>query len=145
MRSRYARYIGLACTHLQETASAAVINLTRIFNWLVTEGSVSSNFDRSLGCGLLSPSDLHTRLPAWHHRRDPISSRLPSGAGRSARPPTYWNLHALRPLRKLYSREDDTTLCFQPATGGYSPTLLTKQLFSTNLAASFKKTNKFRK
>jgi transposase len=34
---RYARYIGLAHTHLQETASAAAINLARIFNWLTGE------------------------------------------------------------------------------------------------------------
>jgi transposase len=34
---RYARYIGLARTHLQETASAAAINLARLFNWLIGE------------------------------------------------------------------------------------------------------------
>jgi len=34
---RYARYIGLARTHLQETASAAAINLARIFAWLMGE------------------------------------------------------------------------------------------------------------
>jgi transposase len=34
---RYARYIGLARTHLQETASAAAINLARLFNWLSGE------------------------------------------------------------------------------------------------------------
>jgi len=34
MHIRYARYIGLARTHLQETASAAAINLVRLFNWL---------------------------------------------------------------------------------------------------------------
>jgi len=33
-RLRYARYIGLARTHLQETASAAAINLARLFDWL---------------------------------------------------------------------------------------------------------------
>jgi len=37
MHIRYARYIGLARTHLQETASAAAINLARIFNWLSGE------------------------------------------------------------------------------------------------------------
>lgn len=37
MRIRYARYIGLASTHLQETASAAAINLVRIFSWLSGE------------------------------------------------------------------------------------------------------------
>lgn len=37
MRIRYARYLGLARTHLQETASAAAINLARIFNWLSGE------------------------------------------------------------------------------------------------------------
>jgi len=31
---RYARYIGLARTHLQETGSAAAINLVRLFSWL---------------------------------------------------------------------------------------------------------------
>jgi len=36
-RLRYARYIGLARTHLQETASAAAINLARLFNWLMGE------------------------------------------------------------------------------------------------------------
>lgn len=36
-RLRYARYIGLARTHLQETASAAAINLIRLFNWLMGE------------------------------------------------------------------------------------------------------------
>ncbi len=34
---RYARYIGLARTHLQETASAAAINFARLFNWLSGE------------------------------------------------------------------------------------------------------------
>ena len=34
---RYARYIGLARTHLQETASVAAINLARLFNWLTGE------------------------------------------------------------------------------------------------------------
>jgi len=36
-RMRYARYIGLARTHLQETASAAAINLARLFEWLMGE------------------------------------------------------------------------------------------------------------
>jgi transposase len=36
-RLRYARYIGLARTHLQETASAAAINLARLFSWLIGE------------------------------------------------------------------------------------------------------------
>jgi hypothetical protein len=36
-RLRYARYIGLARTHLQETASAAAINLARLFDWLMGE------------------------------------------------------------------------------------------------------------
>jgi transposase len=36
-RLRYARYIGLARTHLQETASAAAINLARLFDWLIGE------------------------------------------------------------------------------------------------------------
>jgi transposase len=35
MGIRYARDIGPAHTHLQETASAAAINLARIFNWLI--------------------------------------------------------------------------------------------------------------
>jgi transposase len=34
---RQARYIGLARTHLQETASAAAINLIRLFHWLIGE------------------------------------------------------------------------------------------------------------
>jgi transposase len=34
---RQARYIGLARTHLQETASAAAINLIRLFRWLIGE------------------------------------------------------------------------------------------------------------
>lgn len=34
---RYARYIGLARTHLQGIASAAAINLARLFNWLIGE------------------------------------------------------------------------------------------------------------
>ena len=34
---RYVRYIGLARTHLQETASAAAINLARLFCWLSGE------------------------------------------------------------------------------------------------------------
>jgi transposase len=34
---RKARYIGLARTHLQETASAAAINLIRLFRWLIGE------------------------------------------------------------------------------------------------------------
>jgi len=33
MRIRYARYIALARKYLQETASAAAINLVRIFCW----------------------------------------------------------------------------------------------------------------
>jgi transposase len=37
IRLRYSRYIGLARTHLQEIASAAAINLARLFNWLVGE------------------------------------------------------------------------------------------------------------
>lgn len=37
IRLRYARYIGLARTHLQETASAAAINLARLFDWLMGE------------------------------------------------------------------------------------------------------------
>lgn len=36
-RLRYARYIGLARTHLQEIASAAAINLARLFDWLSGE------------------------------------------------------------------------------------------------------------
>lgn len=36
-RIRYARYIGLARTHLQEIASAAAINFLRISNWLSGE------------------------------------------------------------------------------------------------------------
>lgn len=36
-RIRYARYIGLARTHLQEIASAAAINFVRISNWLSGE------------------------------------------------------------------------------------------------------------
>jgi transposase len=36
-RLRYARYIGLARTHLQETASAAAINMARLFYWLIGE------------------------------------------------------------------------------------------------------------
>jgi len=35
---RTARYIGLARTHLQHTASAAAINLARLFDWLQGEG-----------------------------------------------------------------------------------------------------------
>ena len=34
-RLRYARYIGLARTHLQQIASAAAINLARLFDWLM--------------------------------------------------------------------------------------------------------------
>jgi transposase len=34
---RSARYLGLARTHLQETASAAAINLARLFGWLSGE------------------------------------------------------------------------------------------------------------
>lgn len=34
---RRARYIGLARTHLQETASAVAINLIRLFSWLIGE------------------------------------------------------------------------------------------------------------
>jgi transposase len=34
---RYARYIGLARTHLQEIASAGAINLARLFSWLIGE------------------------------------------------------------------------------------------------------------
>ncbi len=34
---RYARYIGLAHTHLQETAAPIAINLARIFAWLTGE------------------------------------------------------------------------------------------------------------
>ena len=37
MHIRYARYIGLARTHLQEVASVAAINLARLFNWLSGE------------------------------------------------------------------------------------------------------------
>jgi hypothetical protein len=36
-RLRYARYISLARTHHQETASEAAINLARLFNWLMGE------------------------------------------------------------------------------------------------------------
>lgn len=36
-RLRYARYIGLVRTHLQQIASAAAINLARLFNWLIGE------------------------------------------------------------------------------------------------------------
>ncbi len=32
---RTARYIGLARAHLQQTASAAAINLVRLFEWLI--------------------------------------------------------------------------------------------------------------
>ncbi len=34
-RIRTARYIGLARIHLQQTASAAAINMARLFEWLI--------------------------------------------------------------------------------------------------------------
>jgi transposase len=37
IRLRYARYIGLARTHLQEIASAGAINMVRLFSWLIGE------------------------------------------------------------------------------------------------------------
>jgi transposase len=36
-RLRHTRYIGLARTHLQQVASAAAINLARVFDWLIGE------------------------------------------------------------------------------------------------------------